>query len=33
MGTLMMRGAEKYGERNWELSSTIEEFKGLSKSL
>jgi len=30
---LMMRGAEKYGERNWELSSTIEEFRRFKASL
>ena len=30
---LMGRGADKYGERNWELSSTLEEFKRFKASL
>lgn len=30
---LMGRGAEKYGERNWELSCTIEEFRRFKASL
>lgn len=30
---LMGRGAEKYGEHNWELSSTIEEFRRFKASL
>jgi len=30
---LMGRGADKYGERNWELSGTIEEFRRFKASL
>lgn len=30
---LMGRGAEKYGIRNWELSSTLEEFQRFKASL
>lgn len=29
---LMARGAEKYGERNWELASTIEEYNRFKSS-
>jgi hypothetical protein len=30
---LMGRGMEKYGQRNWELSSTMEEFQRFKASL
>ena len=30
---LMGRGANKYGQRNWELSSTMEEFQRFKASL
>jgi len=29
---LMSRGAEKYGERNWELANSLEEFKRFKAS-
>lgn len=29
---LMARGAEKYGERNWELASTVEELERFEAS-